>query len=160
GYDLRKAALIDRRQLLASILLPNESVRYSEHFAGKGEELLQAVRAQGLEGIIAKQAQSRYESRRSNAWMKVKGTMQQDFVICGTLEGERDYFGALVLGYYKDKALIYAGNVGSGFTQQSLKAVFEKINPLITKKPVLSNVPKDIGAVTWAKPELVCTVKF
>src|SRR5262249_57760569 len=60
GYDLRKAALIDRRQLLASIILPNESVRYSDHFAGKGEELLQAVRAQGLEGIIAKQAQSRY----------------------------------------------------------------------------------------------------
>lgn len=160
GYDLRKAALIDRRQLLASILLPNEAVRYSDHFAGKGQELLDAVRAQGLEGIIAKQAQSRYESRRSTAWMKVKVTMQQDFVICGYLEGERDYFGALVLGYYKDKSLMYAGNVGSGFTQQSLKAVFEKIEPLITKKPVLTGVPKDVGEVTWVKPELVCTVKF
>jgi bifunctional non-homologous end joining protein LigD len=175
GYDLRKAALIDRRQLLATILLPNETVRYSDHFAGKGDELLQAVRAQGLEGIIAKQAQSRYESRRSNAWLKVKVTMQQDFVICGYIEGERDYFGALVLGYYKDKELdpkarntgafrgpqlVYAGNVGSGFTQQSLKAVFEKIEPLITKKPVLSDVPKDVGVVTWVKPELVCTVKF
>lgn len=160
GYDLRKAALIDRRQLLASILLPNESVRYSDHFAGKGEELLQAVRAQGLEGIIAKQTQSRYESRRSNAWLKIKVTTQQDFIICGYLEGERDYFGALVLGYHKDGALAYAGNVGSGFTQQSLKAVFEKIEPLITKKPVLSDVPKDVGQVTWAKPELVCTIKF
>ncbi len=63
GYDLRKAALIDRRQLLISILLPSEIVRYSEHFVGKGDELLKAVRAKGLEGIIAKQAQSRYESR-------------------------------------------------------------------------------------------------
>ena len=160
GYDLRKAALIDRRQLLASIILPNESVRYSDHFAGKGEELLQAVRAQGLEGIIAKQAQSRYESRRSNAWLKIKVTTQQDFIICGYIEGERDYFGALVLGYHKDGTLVYAGNVGSGFTQQSLKAVFEKIKPLITKKPVLSGVPKDVGEVIWAKPELVCTVKF
>lgn len=160
GYDLRKAALIDRRQLLASILLPNESVRYSDHFAGKGEELLQAVRAQGLEGIIAKQAQSRYESRRSNAWLKLKVTTQQDFIICGFIEGERDYFGALVLGYHKDGQLVYAGNVGSGFTQQSLKALFEKIKPLITKRPVLSGVPKDVGEVTWAKPELVCTVKF
>src|SRR5215472_8549536 len=160
GYDLRKAALIDRRQLLMSILLPNESVRYSDHFAGKGEELLQAVRAQGLEGIIAKQAQSRYESRRSNAWLKVKVTTQQDFVICGYLEGEREYFGALVLAYYKDKALVYAGNVGSGFTQQSLKAVYEKMEPLIARKPVLNDVPKDIGQVTWVKPELVCTVKF
>jgi bifunctional non-homologous end joining protein LigD len=160
GYDLRKAALIDRRQLLASILMPSEAVRYSDHFAGKGEELLLAVRAQGLEGIIAKQAQSRYESRRSNAWLKIKVTTQQDFVICGYIEGERDYFGALVLGYYKDKELLYAGNVGSGFTQQSLKSVFETFKPLITKKPVLSGVPKDIGEVAWTRPELVCTVKF
>jgi bifunctional non-homologous end joining protein LigD len=160
GYDLRKAALIDRRQLLASILMPSEAVRYSDHFAGKGEELLQAVRAQGLEGIIAKQAQSRYESRRSNAWLKIKVTTQQDFIICGYIEGERDYFGALVLGYYKDGELLYAGNVGSGFTQQSLKSVFETFKPHITKMHVLSAVPKDIGEVTWTKPELVCTVKF
>ncbi|HET9837904.1 MAG TPA: DNA ligase D [Candidatus Angelobacter sp.] len=160
GYDLRKAALIDRRQLLSSILLPSESIRYSDHFAGKGEELLEAVRAQGLEGVIAKQAQSRYEQKRSNCWIKIKVTMQQDFVICGFIEGERDYFGALVLGYYKDGKLVYAGNVGSGFTQQSLKSVFEQIKRLITKKAVLSDVPREIGEVTWCKPELVCMVKF
>jgi len=160
GYDLRKAALIDRRQLLMSILLPSEIVRYSEHFVGKGDELLKAVRAKGLEGIIAKQAQSRYESKRSNCWIKIKVTTQQDFVVCGYILGEREPFGSLVLGYYKDKKLAYVGNVGSGFTQQSLKSVFEKIKPLITKKPVLSDVPKEIGEVTWVKPELVCAVKF
>ena len=135
-------------------------MRYSDHFIGKGDELLKAVRAKGLEGIIAKQAQSRYESKRSNCWIKIKVTTQQDFVICGYILGEREPFGALVLGYYKDKKLIYAGNVGSGFTQQSLKSVFEKIKPLITKKAVLSDVPREIGEVTWVKPELVCTVKF
>jgi bifunctional non-homologous end joining protein LigD len=160
GYDLRKAALIDRRQLLMSVLLPSEIVRYSEHFIGKGDELLQAVHAKGLEGIIAKQAQSRYESRRSGSWIKIKVTTQQDFVICGYILGEREPFGSLVLGYYKDKKLVYAGNAGSGFTQQSLKSVFEKLKPLITKKAVLSDVPKDIGEVTWVKPELVCVVKF
>jgi len=160
GYDLRKAALIDRRQLLSSVLLPSDIVRYSDHFIGKGDELLKAVRAKGLEGIIAKQAQSRYESKRSNCWIKIKVTTQQDFVICGYILGEREPFGALVLGYFKDKKLIYAGNVGSGFTQQSLKGVFEKIKPLITKKAVLSDVPREIGEVTWTKPELVCTVKF
>jgi bifunctional non-homologous end joining protein LigD len=160
GYDLRKAALIDRRQLLSSIIMPSEMVRYSDHFAGKGQELLEAVRAQGLEGIIAKQAQSRYEQKRSNCWIKIKVTTQQDFLICGYIEGERDYFGALVLGYYKGSSLVYAGNVGSGFTQQSLKYVFEKIKPLITKKAVLSDVPREIGEVTWAKPELVCVVRF
>jgi bifunctional non-homologous end joining protein LigD len=160
GYDLRKAALIDRRQLLASILLPSEIVRYSEHFIGKGDELLQAVRAKGLEGIIAKQAQSRYESKRSGSWIKIKVTTQQDFIVCGYILGEREPFGSLVLGYNKNKKLAYAGNVGSGFTQQSLKGVFEKVKPLITKKPVLTDVPKEIGEVTWVKPELVCAVKF
>lgn len=160
GYDLRKAALIDRRRLLMSILLPSEIVRYSEHFAGKGAELLKAVRAKGLEGILAKQAQSKYESKRSGSWIKIKVTTQQDFVICGYILGEREPFGALVLGYYQEKKPVYAGNVGSGFTQQSLKEVFEKIKPLITKKPVLGDVPKEIGEVTWVKPELVCNVKF
>ncbi|HZE24224.1 MAG TPA: non-homologous end-joining DNA ligase, partial [Blattabacteriaceae bacterium] len=160
GYDLRKAALIDRRQLLMSILLPSDVVRYSEHFIGKGDELLKAVRAKGLEGIIAKQAQSRYESKRSPNWIKIKVTCQQDFIVCGYILGEREPFGSLVLGYYKDKKLTYAGNVGSGFTQQSLKAVFEKIKPLITTKPVLSDVPREIGEVTWVKPELVCAVRF
>jgi bifunctional non-homologous end joining protein LigD len=160
GYDLRKAALIDRRNLLTSILLPSDIIRYSEHFAGKGSELLQAVKAKGLEGIVAKQAQSRYESKRSGNWIKIKVTCQQDFVICGYLLGEREHFGALVLGYYENKKLVYAGNVGSGFTQQSLKAVFETIKPLVTKKSVLSDVPRDVGEVTWVKPELVCTVKF
>ncbi len=160
GYDMRKAALIDRRQLLMSILLPSDVVRYSEHFIGKGDELLKAVRAKGLEGIIAKQAQSRYESKRSPNWIKIKVTCQQDFVVCGYILGEREPFGSLVLGYFKDKKLVYAGNVGSGFTQQSLKAVFEKIKPLIAKKPALSDVPREIGEVTWVKPELVCLVKF
>jgi bifunctional non-homologous end joining protein LigD len=160
GYDLRKAALIDRRQLLMSILLPSEVVRYSEHFIGKGDELLKAVRAKGLEGILAKQTQSRYESKRSGSWIKIKVTSQQDFVVCGFILGEREPFGSLVLGYFEDKKLVYAGNVGSGFTQLSLKAVGDKIKPLITKKAVLSDVPRDIGEVTWVKPELVCTVKF
>jgi len=122
--------------------------------------LLQAVRAKGLEGIIAKLAQSRYESKRSGSWIKIKVTAQQDFVVCGYILGEREPFGSLVLGYYKDKRLVYAGNAGSGFTQQSLKSVFEKIKPVVTKKAVLSDVPKDIGEVTWVKPELVCVVKF
>ncbi|HSM85238.1 MAG TPA: DNA ligase D, partial [Candidatus Limnocylindrales bacterium] len=160
GYDLRKASLIDRRQLLASIILPGEVVKYSEHFAGQGHELLRAIKEKGLEGVVAKQAQSRYESRRSPDWIKVKVTCQQDFVVCGYILGEREPFGSLVLGYYKEGRLVYAGNVGSGFTQQSLKQVFAQIKPLITKKAVLSDVPREIGAVTWTKPDLVCVVKF
>jgi len=160
GYDLRKAALIDRRQLLASIIQPGETVKYSDHFAGKGQELLDAVRAKGLEGIVAKRAQSKYESKRSPNWIKIKVAMQQDFVICGFVLGEREPFGSLVLGYHKEKKLVYASNVGSGFTQESLKSVYEQLKPLITREPVLNDVPKEIGEVTWTTPELVCVVKF
>lgn len=160
GYDLRKSSLIDRRQLLSSIIHPNETVRFSDHFVGRGAELLQAVKEKGLEGIVAKQSQSRYDGKRSSAWIKIKVTCQQDFVICGFIQGEREYFGSLVLGYNDNKKLVYAGNVGSGFTQQSLKSVYEQMQPLLTKKAVLNDVPREIGQVTWVKPELVCMVKF
>jgi bifunctional non-homologous end joining protein LigD len=121
---------------------------------------MEAVREKGLEGIVAKQAYSRYDSKRSRDWVKVKVLNQQEFVICGWIEGERDYFGALVLAYYEDERLIYAGNVGSGFTEESLKAVYQKMQPLVTNKSPLSVVPKDIGQVTWTKPELVCMVRY
>jgi len=160
GFDLRKAALLERRQLLAQILQPSGTVRYSEHFTGKGAELLQAVRERGLEGIVAKNAGSIYESKRSSNWLKIKVTNQADFVLCGLIPGERDYFGALALGYYQDDQLVYAGNVGSGFTQASLELVNEKLQPLISMRPTLSDVPREVGPVTWVKPELVCTVKF
>src|SRR5258708_1315008 len=112
GYDLRNAALVDRRQLLASIIQPGETIKYSDHVAGKGAELLHAVREKGLEGIVAKQAQSRYESKRSPNWIKIKVATQQDFIICGFVLGEREPFGSLVLGYYKEEQLVYASNVG------------------------------------------------
>lgn len=160
GYDLRRTPLIERKQLLSSILQPNSTFRFSEHFTGKGEELLQAVREKGLEGIVAKQAYSLYDSKRSRDWVKVKVLNQQDFVICGWIEGEREYFGALALAYYDDGKLVYAGNVGSGFTQESLKAVYQKMEPLVTSKSPLTVVPKDVGKVTWVKAELVCNVRY
>ena len=160
GYDLRRTPLIERKQLLSSSLQPNTTFRYSEHFIGKGAELLEAVRERGLEGIVAKQAYSKYESKRSREWMKIKVVNQQDFVICGMIEGEREYFGALAQAVVEAGKLVYAGNVGSGFTQESLKAVYEKLKPLITTRSPLRVVPKDVGKVIWLKPELVCTAKF
>src|SRR5215469_14398109 len=83
GYDLRRTPLIERKQLLASVLQPNSTFRLSEHFIGKGEELMQAVSEKGLEGIVAKQTFSRYDSRRSREWVKIKVQNTQDFVVCG-----------------------------------------------------------------------------
>ena len=94
-------------------------LRYSEHFPGAGEEMLQAARETGVEGLMAKRATSRYESRRSSEWLKLKIVERQEFVICGFTAGERDHFGALVLGVYDDGRLMWVGNVGTGFDQKT-----------------------------------------
>ena len=87
--------------------------------------MLEAARENGLEGIIAKHANSCYESRRSREWLKIKIVSEQEFVIGGFTEpqGDRDYFGALVLGVYEDGKLRWVGNVGTGFDQKTLAAL-------------------------------------
>jgi len=100
GYDLRQVPLAARKQLLHSILTPTGVLRYSEHFPGAGDAMLQAARETGVEGLVAKHANSRYESRRSSDWLKLKIVERQEFVICGFTSGERDHFGALVLGLH------------------------------------------------------------
>ena len=87
-------------------------------FSGRRRRDAAAARETGLEGLVAKRANSRYESRRSSEWIKIKIVHRQEFVICGFTDGERDTFGALVLGVYDNGKLSWAGNVGTGFTSK------------------------------------------
>ena len=91
-------------------------MRVSQIFE-EGQHLLEAAREQGLEGVLAKRLDSRYEARRSDCWVKVKTVKETECVICGYTKGERDYFGALILGVYENHKLVWAGNVGTGFDQ-------------------------------------------
>lgn len=167
GYDLRQVALLERKRLLASRMKPGTVMRTSEHFAD-GVQLLEAARAKGLEGVVAKNAASRYESKRSAMWVKVKIVSQQDFVVCGMTAGERDHFGSLALGIYENGELKYAGNVGSGFTEESLKRIAARLKPLAVKNHPFAEEPvvasrfgaKDLSATQWLKPQVVATVKF
>ncbi len=108
GYDLRKVELAGRKRALAAVAAPGERVRLSEHFTG-GEELLEAAAEMGLEGIVAKRLDSGYQSRRGREWLKVKLVTEEEFLICGFTQGERDYFGALVLGARREGGLIWVG---------------------------------------------------
>jgi len=160
GYDLRSMPLVERKRLLQSILKPNEIVRYSEHFETDGAALVEAVREQGLEGVIAKRADSLYQAARSRDWLKIKVAQEADFVICGYTKGERDYFGALILGAFHDKKLAWAGNVGTGFDQKLMKAIYDQLQPLVTPR---SPFPRKIAVpqeITWIRPELVCTIRY
>ena len=162
GYDLRGASLAGRRRLLEAVVSPGGALRISEAFPGAGEALLEAARENDLEGLIAKHASSRYESRRSREWLKIKLVNEQEFVIGGFTEprGGRDSFGALVLGVHQDGDLSWAGNVGTGFDAKSLAAVRTRLEPLIVKECPFATRPKPDSAITWVKPELVCQVKY
>jgi bifunctional non-homologous end joining protein LigD len=159
GRDLRDRPLLERKALLKDILRPGGALRYSEHFAD-GAALFAAAKRQGLEGVVGKRSASLYQSRRSADWVKYKATRQQEFVLCGYTPGERDCFGALVLGVQDGGRLRWAGNVGTGFDQAALRALFERMQPLRTAKSPLAPDPGLPKEVTWVKPELVCEVKF
>ncbi len=160
GYDLRGVPLVERKEALKRILEPGDRIQYSEHFAAKGEEMLDVARRHGLEGVMAKKADSKYESRRSNSWLKIKVTGQQEFVICGFTHGERSTFSSLVLGLYDRGELTWVGNVGTGFNEKSLQQISAKLQPLITKKTPFAQKEKMLREVTWVRPELVCECKF
>jgi bifunctional non-homologous end joining protein LigD len=162
GYDLRQVALRDRKALLHEIVTPNEVLRISEAFPGAGQAMLDAARENGLEGIIAKHANSCYESRRSREWLKIKIVNEQEFVIGGYTEpqGDRSYFGALVLGVYEAGKLRWVGNVGTGFNEKSLTALHRKLTDLVTDKCPFAERPNPSRGMTWVNPELVCQVKY
>ncbi len=160
GYDLRGVPLEERKRLLAEILTPTDRIRFSDHFAAKGADMLEAARAHGLEGILAKRRDSRYEPRRSRDWVKVKVVTTGDFVIGGFTHGEREYFSSLVLGVYDRGKLVHVGQVGTGFNEKSLKQIYALIEPLITPQNPFSGAVKALRDVTWVKPELVAEIKY
>ncbi len=160
GYDLRQVALSERKQLLESILTPTSVLRYSESFPGAGESMLHAAREAGIEGIVAKHANSCYEPRRSREWLKMKINQRQEFIICGFTAGEREHFSSLVLGLYDKGRLTWVGNAGTGFDQKTLAFLRHKLEPLIAPRSPFPDAPKVAREVTWVKPELVAEVKF
>ena len=161
GYDLRRVPLEERKKALAAILKPCPLLRYSDHFADSGEHLLEAAKHAGLEGLVSKRASSLYESRRSADWLKLKLTTEQEFLIAGYTPGERDTFASLVLAYVdEDGALVYAGNVGTGFTEKILRELLAMLEPRTIPKSLLDRGTKIPKGTIWVKPELIAQVKF
>jgi DNA ligase D-like protein (predicted ligase)/DNA ligase D-like protein (predicted 3'-phosphoesterase) len=162
GYDLRKAPLVERKELLRKVLIGNERVHYSEHIAEKGEELFEAARAKGLEGLIAKIKDSAYSGTRTSAWLKLKIVNELDAVVAGYTEGRgsRKYFGALVLGLYDDSELKFIGSAGTGFDEGTQQQIFDKLQKLGTPHDPFGTAPALREKVDWVKPELVARVKY
>lgn len=164
GHDLTHLALSDRKDLLRRALPQGSHLKYSDHVAGQGMALLESVRTQGLEGLIAKRADSPYQpGKRSHDWLKLKTHRRQEAVIIGFTKGRggRQHFGALVLGVYdKSGRLVYAGHTGSGFGDDQLAAIGQRLHQLETPDSPIQPAPKTNEPATWVKPELVAEIEF
>jgi len=162
GYNLTGCKLIDRKNLLERVLQTNAALRYSDHVLEKGIKFFEAVKKAKLEGMIAKLIGSKYVQKRSHDWLKVKTELRQEVVIGGYTQprGSREFFGALVVGLYEGKELVYVGHTGGGFNRNTLAEVYKLLEPLKTDKSPFADVPKTNEPVQWVKPKLVCEVKF
>jgi len=154
----------------------SDAIRYSDAIGGDAKRLLEEVKRRGLEGIIGKQRNSVYEpGRRSGAWIKLKCVNEQEFVIGGYTppQGSRKYFGAILVGYYENKKLTFAGKVGTGFTVKSLSILYKKFQkeardhcPFVDL-PSKQNgqwiqdiTPSMMRKMHWVTPVFVCEIKF
>ena len=163
GKSLKDSPLLERKQILKDLLPESDIIKYCDHIEEKGAEFFELMQKQGLEGMIAKRADSRYtEGARSNDWLKIKHMLTDEAVICGYTEprGGRSYFGALILGSNEKGKLKYIGHTGTGFNHKTLKEVYEKLQPLVTDESPFDQKIKVNSKVTWVKPKLVCNLKF
>ncbi|MDQ3279183.1 MAG: non-homologous end-joining DNA ligase, partial [Bacteroidota bacterium] len=164
GLDLTNVPLLKRKSILQQIIPPElESIRYSDHVVGKGLSFFQVAVKQGLEGIMAKRANSIYGAgTRTPDWAKIKVALRQEVVIAGYTAPRktRKFFGSLLLGVYNGNNLEYIGHTGSGFNTKTLEQIYRKLQPLIVKQSPFAKTPKTNMPATWVKPQLVCEIKF
>jgi len=161
GHDLTGLPLLRRKELLKKILPAAPKIRFSDHVWQDGALFFNVVKGKGLEGIIAKHAQSAYQpGKRSRQWLKVKTQLTQEGVIAGFTapRGRRKHFGTLVLGVFEGDELIYIGHAGGGFGAKDLKEIREKLDLLTQKDCPFKVEPQTNTPATWVKPELVCEV--
>ena len=162
GRDMRDLALRRRKAELRRALRFGGRVRFSPHLNEHGEELFRDACRRGLEGLMAKRADSPYRSTRSSDWRKLKCHAEQELAIGGYTapQGSRTDFGALLVGYYEDGKLRYAGKVGTGFDQATLRDLGARLRELERDDPPFAAVHPVPRGTHWVEPELVAQIAF
>lgn len=174
GYDVMSLPLVERRMLLEKILPKTEMIRLSESFEGDVESFLQAAKKSGLEGLMAKNAESTYQpGTRGYDWLKIKIQKRHEVVIGGYTVNENTpkLFSSLLVGVYNKHGLQYIGKVGTGFNEKMQKELMAKFKPLKTNRCPFTFAP-DVNQpsrfrpnpphaeVFWLQPKLVCEVSY
>ena len=163
GEDLRSLPLLERKKRLKSLLPRHELIAFSRHRLTFGTRFFEAAERKGLEGIMAKRAESKYLSgARTGDWLKIKTSKRQEVVIAGFTAPKRTrpFFGALTLALREDNGWRYIGHVGTGFNHETLRELHRKLIKLKSAKSPFSSKVKDESVTTWVKPQLVAEVKF
>ncbi len=175
GENLIEEPLDKRRELLRRKVMPllPDSIRYSENLEASAAEVIDAVRRQGLEGVVAKRRDSSYQpGKRSGAWQKVRINRAREFVIGGYTLAPRN-FDALLVGYREGRKLLYVAKVRAGFTPALRDSVFKRFRGLETDRCPFKNLPEshkgrwgegltaeDMKSCRWLKPRLVAVIEY
>jgi DNA ligase D-like protein (predicted ligase) len=162
GRDVRREPLLDRKRILRGLLAWDDPIRYTPHRVHGDEEWFGQICTKGWEGLIAKRADAPYSTGRTKDWLKFKCEAGQELVVVGWTDpvGSRVALGALLLGYHRGDDLVYAGKVGTGFSEKVLRDLHERLSAIER-----DDSPCTVGAlprkdVHWAEPELVAQVAF
>lgn len=164
GKDITNLPLLKRKEILLKLLNQHKGnfLHFSEHIETFGEPLFKLAKKKGLEGIIAKRKNSQYSHTRSKQWLKIKATRRQEVVIGGFTEprGSRKYFGSLLVGVYENNNFVYAGHVGTGFSEKGLKSLHMQMLKHAVKKSPFQKQPQPNASITWIRPKIICEVAF
>ena len=164
GHSLMERPYRERREALEALELGGAAWRVPTARPDQGTALLEATRSQGLEGVIAKRLNSRYEpGKRNGAWLKIKHTRRQELVIGGWIPGEgrrSKRIGALLMGYFRNGEFVYAGRVGTGFTERTLGELGDRLGPLRRSDSGFGSAPKLPREAVFVEPEVVAEIEF
>ena len=164
GADLTRAPLLERKRALAQLLDGRGGIlTYSEHFTGRGDVVFDHACRLGLEGIVSKLKTAPYRSGRSKSWLKTKCVDAHEFVILGYVPSttQRKVVGALALGQHVKGKLVYAGRVGSGFSNKVAEDLWRRLEDIRAEKPAVDVIPVESRRnVRWVRPKLVAEVEI
>jgi bifunctional non-homologous end joining protein LigD len=161
GEDLRKQPLAQRRAVLEKVVRSSSPLLLARRLHADGFKAFATASRRGLEGILAKDESSRYLPGRSKSWLKVKTHQEEEFIIGGFTRptGSRNHFGALLIGAYDGPRLAYAGKVGTGFSEETLKSLYGKMRKLVRQQSSFAGDVHERDA-TFVTPKLVAQIAF
>ena len=165
GEDISGQSLLERKERLEALVGtrdPHDSLQFSSHIVGQGQQVFEAMCEGGHEGVIAKRADSRYIGDRTDNWLKIKCTKRQEFVVGGYRPSDSGRgLASLILGTYENGKLVYRGRVGTGFTEAMRRDILAELDTRRLDKPAFASVPRDIARrARWVKPDLVAEVTY